>query len=64
MKINRQILESFLGKKVEVELHDGIVMKGFLNKCSFYGQKNWYTIIPCHRTILFRVSHLTRIKEV
>ncbi len=64
MKINRKILESFLGKKVEVKLFDGTIMKGYLQKCDHYMCKNWYEIIPYNgNNILFRVSHITRIKE-
>lgn len=32
MKINRQIVESYLGKKVEIKLFDGDIVIGYLHK--------------------------------
>lgn len=81
MKINRQILESFLGKKVEVKLFDRDIFVGELHKIgeerykgnnNLYLPKNWYLVEYDNYSIwgdkehscLFRVSHITRIKEV
>lgn len=40
MKINREIVESYLGKKVEVKLFDGEVIVGELHKTGEEAYKN------------------------
>ena len=73
MKINRKIVESYLGKRVEIKLFNGIVCKGELHKTGeeeFKGDpnlfipKNYYFTYNPHNNCVFRSSHIKKIKEV
>lgn len=76
--MNRQDFEKYLGKSVEIKLFDGEVVKGYLQKTgeerfkndpSLYLRKGFYFVTGAEKSkicisCLFRVSHVTRIKEV
>ena len=77
MKINREIVESFLGKKVEVKLLYEDVVVGILHKTgeeefknnpNLYIPKNYYFVIyPFslrENSFLFRSSQIRKIQEV
>lgn len=68
--MNRQYLESFLGKRVEIKLFDGDLIKGELHKTreekykhdnNLYLPKNYYFLENPHST-LFRSSHVKKIR--
>lgn len=76
--MNRQEFEKNLGKFVEIKLFDGEVVKGYLQKTgeekfknepSLYLKKGFYFVTGSEKSkicisCLFRVSHVTRLKEV
>lgn len=66
MKINREIVESYLGQKVEVKLFDDTTIIGYLFADSTgMSQKNkWYHTVNPNSNIMFRVSHIRSIKKV
>lgn len=76
MKINREIIESYLGKKVEVRLPYGDVVVGVLHKTgeeefkdnqNLYIPKNYYFVIypfSEEHSFLFRSSHIRKIQKV
>lgn len=74
MKINRQVVDSYLGKKVEVKLFYGDIVIGYLNKTgeekyknnpNLYFPKKYYFVEVYGKTsCLFRSSHIRRIKEI
>ena len=80
MKINRQVVDSYLGKKVEVKLFYGGIVIGYLNKTgeekyknnpNLYFPKNYYFLeydnydnFGKDHSLLFRSSHIRNIKEV
>lgn len=72
--MNRETLESYLGKNVEIKLFDNDIITGILHKtgeeylknspCLFL-PKNWYfTETGMFISALFRVSHIKTIKEI
>lgn len=76
MKINRQIVENYLGKKVEIKFYDGEIIVGELHKTgekkyksnpNLYIPKNYYFVklpFSFSHSFLFRSSHIRKIKEV
>ncbi len=76
--MNRADFEKYLGKFVEIKLFDGEIIKGCLRKTkdeffkndpNLYLKKNYYFVTGSRESricisTLFRVSHVTRIKEV
>lgn len=66
MKINKKIVESYLHKKVEIELFDGTILIGYLMEDSsgFSSKNKWYHTINPDSYIMFRSSHIRNIKEV
>lgn len=64
MKINREIVESFLHKRVEIKLFDGTVLTGYLDKPTDLMYRKCYKTINPDSDILFRSSHIRNIKEV
>lgn len=79
MKINREIVESYLGKKVTIKLFDGSVVIGYLHKTgednykknpNLYIPKKYYFVERDdifgnkQSSCLFRSSHIRRIYEV
>lgn len=76
--MKRSILESYLGKRVEVKLFDGSVCKGYLHKTgeeqfkrdpNLYWQRNLYFVTAEKETMfsnscLFRTSYVKSIKEI
>lgn len=76
--MNRQEFEKYLGQKVEIKLFDGEVVKGYLQKTgeekfkndpSLYLRKGFYFVIGSEKSkicinCIFRVTHVTKIKEV
>lgn len=77
MKINREIIEKFLGKKVEIKLFDGDIVVGelhktgeeyFKNNPNLYIPKNYYFVIYPYsleeHSFKFRSSHIRKIQEV
>lgn len=76
--MNRADFEEYLGKLVEIKLFDGEVIKGYLRKTkdeffkndpNLYMKKNYYFVTGSSKSkicisTLFRVSHVTKIKEV
>lgn len=76
MKINREIVESYLGQKVEIKLPYGDVVIGVMHKTgeelyknnpNLYMPKNYYFVefpyIKEH-SWLFRSSHIRSIKKI
>lgn len=70
--MNRNYIETFLGKNVEIKLFDGEVIKGELHKTreeryknnpNLYIPKNYYFCENPH-SCLFRSSHIRKIKEI
>lgn len=74
MKINREVVESYLGEKVEIKLFDGEIVVGKLHKTgeeqykgsnNLYLPKKYYFVEFYGKTsCLFRLSHIRRIKKV
>lgn len=64
MKINREIVENYLGKRVEIKLFDGTTLVGYLNKPTDSMYRKWYRTINPDSRILFRSSHVRHIKEI
>ena len=74
MRINREVVESYLGKKVEIKLFDGEIVVGKLHKTgeeqykannNLYFPKKYYFVEVYGKTsCLFRSSHIRRIKEI
>lgn len=65
MKINKKIVESYLGKKVEIKLFDGTVLIGYLQKpINLMFNNKWYHTINPDSNIMFRSSHVRSITEV
>lgn len=72
--MNRETLESYLGKNVKIKLFDNDTITGILNKTgeehlrnnpSLFLPKNWYfTVSGIYNSTLFRVSHIKTIKEI
>ena len=71
--MTRAKLERYLGKRVEVTLFDGEVIRGFLhrtgeelfkNDLNLYLPKNYYvcTNDTNYSSCLFRVSHIKKLK--
>lgn len=71
--MKREQLEKQLGKKVEIQLFDGDIIKGYLRKTgendfknnpSLYIPKNYYFLtdggLNC-TSFLFRVSHIVKM---
>lgn len=56
MRISREYLESFIGKKVKIIMFDNDICVGTLQK----GSAKWY----CIGNINFRLSHLKKIEEI
>lgn len=72
MKINREIVESYLGKRVEIKLFNGKIIVGELHKTgeetyknnlSLYIPRKYYFLENPH-SCLFRSSHIRSIKKV
>ncbi len=74
MKINREIVEQFLGKKVEIKLFDGEIIVGELHKTGeekykgnnnlYLPRKYYFVEVYGETSCLFRSSHIRRIKEI
>ena len=74
MKINREVVESYLGKKVEIKLFDGEIVVGKLHKTGeekykdnnnlYFPKKYYFVEFYGETSCLFRSSHIRRIKEV
>lgn len=74
MKINREIVEKYLGKKVEIKLFDGEIVVGELHKTGeerykgndrlYIPRKYYFVELYGKYSCLFRSSHIRRIKEV
>lgn len=74
MKINREIVEQFLGKKVEIKLFDGEIIVGELHKTGeekykgnnklYLRRKYYFVEVYGETSCLFRSSHIRRIREV
>ena len=74
MRINREVVESYLGEKVEIKLFDGEKIVGKLHKTgeeqykhnnNLYFPKKYYFVEVYGKTsCLFRSSHIRRIKKV
>lgn len=74
MIINRSVVESYLGEKVEIKLFDGEIVVGKLHKTgeeqykannNLYFPKKYYFVEYYGKTsCLFRSSHIKRIKKV
>lgn len=74
MKINREKVEKYLGKKVEITLLDNKIVIGELHKTgeekykwnnNLYFPRNYYFVeINSNYSYIFRVSHIKKIKNV
>jgi len=74
MKINREIIESYLGKKVEVKLFDNKIVVGELHREEDFPndpnklKDGGYLLRPCftypYYNFHFRKSHIKKIEEL
>lgn len=71
--MNRKIVESYLGKRVEIKLFNDVICKGELHKTreekfkgdpNLYIPKNYYFTYNPHNNWVFRSSHIRSIKEI
>lgn len=72
VEMNRKDFEKFLGKKVQIKIFNGKIIKGelhktgeeqFKNEPNLYIPRNLYFLIN-PQSFLFRVSHVRKIVEV
>ena len=73
MKINKQVVDSYLGKRVKIKLFNDVICEGELHKTgeelfkgnnNLYIPKNYYCTINPHNNWIFRSSHIKKIEEV
>lgn len=69
--MQRQELEKYLGKTVEITLFDGDILKGELHKTGeeqyennpdLYLPRDYYFVVDTEPDTIFRSSHVTKIK--
>lgn len=73
MKINKQIVESYLGKRVKIKLFNGVICEGELHKTgeekfkgdpNLYIPRNYYFTFNPHNNWVFRSSHIRSVEGV
>ena len=71
--MNKEEIEKYLGKYVEIKLFDGTIHKGefhktgekeYKNNPNLYLPKNYYFVDKPHDYCVFRSSHIRKIKHL
>lgn len=71
--MTRKEIEKYLGKKVEIKLFDGTIVKGEFHKTrekeyendpNLYIPKNYYFVDKPHNNLIFRSSHIRKIRDL
>lgn len=77
VKMNRQYIEVFLDKLVEIKLFDGKIIRGYLHKTgeeifkndpNLYIPRKYYVLLDGYNNdiynLVFRSSHIKKIKNI